>query len=1082
VLIAAFNVLLYRYTGQEDIIIGTSVANRNKREFQGVMGLFINTLPIRTRVDGTFREYLRHVQSVCMESLAHQEFPFEKLIGELNPQRNLNAHPLFQVMFVYQNVPAQYEVPGSRTELFKVDYQISKFDLNLWIDEKNEELLLTLYYYRDLFNATTIKRFLTHYQTILESIVSDPDCLIKHLAYFQSEEREFILSRFGVSENALPTDVCFHRRFEKQVEKCPDSIAVECLGEKLTYRQLNSKANLLAHHLLSKLKTGVECPVGLLMGRNPQMIMGLMGILKSGNAYLPLDAAYPVERIEMIVKDSKTEFVVTEERFRTTVESLSIKAIYLDSDWEDIARKSDENPDIEMLNDQLVYVMYTSGTTGTPKGVCVEHKNLVNYCDAIWNEMKLSADDRFATVSSLAADLGNTMIFPPLANGGCVVVIPDDLITDASGLSAYFERYPVDCLKIVPSHLHALLKSEQPLHILPAKLLIVGGEICSIDLIKTIRNIKPQCRILNHYGPTESTIGVLTYEVTELGERELKCGTLPIGFPLAGSRVYVLDKEQQPVPVGISGEIYIGGANVTRGYLNRPELNAERFVSNPFIAGDKLYRTGDKGKILEEGTIAFIGRIDRQIKIRGFRVELPEIENVLSKHSGVEQAVVLPPVEDDPRQQLVAYIQAKQNSRIDAEIIKQYLRNRLPSYMIPGAFVFPKTIPLTSNGKIDYRALSGYESRQPEKSHQSPRDQIELELTLIWQNLLGIDGVGIGENFFEIGGHSLLAVQLISQINEKFGQHLPLASLFEYGTIKQIAKVIREKKVVKQSSPLVSIQPKGSGTRMFFVHPAGGNVLCYYELAQSIGTGFPFYGLQAMSSSNGDDHSVSITNMARLYLDAVLEIPKDQPQVFGGWSMGALVAFEMACLYAQEYEQPPIVAVLDQIAPEANTNDLDKNDDLSRLLSFSKKVSQLIGKDLGVTHDLLAGQTPEEHSAVFLDKFKANNLVPENTSLKDFHGFLELMITHNRVTAEYSPNVYHGKIVVFRAEEVIALNSELYEAMGISKEREPDLGWQKYSSQPVEIIPVPGNHVSMITNPNVQVLAEKIARQISNAH
>ncbi len=492
VLIAAFKVLLSRYTGQEDIVVGTLAANRNRREFQNVMGLFMNTLPIRTHVSGdqTFREYLRSVQLVCQEALIHQELPFEKLIGELNPRRNLNTHPLFQVMFVHQNVPTLYVVPGMRLELFKVDYRTSKFDLNLWVEEINEELLLTLYYAEALFNPSTIKRMLSHYQTLLESVVADPATPIKHLPYFSRAERDFVLQRTHVSESLPSTRECFQRRFELQAERCPGSVAVECLDARLTYGQLNSQANQLARHL-QRLQVGPGSLVAVLMERHPRTVVGLMGVMKAGGAYVPLDPTHPAGRIETILKNSETGVLVTEERFRSTVASLPVKAIYLDSEWSDIAENSDDNLDIELPDNQLVYVMYTSGTTGRPKGVCVEHRNLVNYCDAIWREMKLSQAHSFTTVSSLAADLGNTMIFPPLANGARVVIVPQDLATDAVGLATYFKERPVDCLKIVPSHLRALLKSSQARHILPAKLLMVGGEACPSDLVETIQGLNP---------------------------------------------------------------------------------------------------------------------------------------------------------------------------------------------------------------------------------------------------------------------------------------------------------------------------------------------------------------------------------------------------------------------------------------------------------------------------------------------------------------------------------------------------------------------------------------------------------------
>lgn len=1078
VLIAAFNTLLFRYTGQEDFVVGTSVANRNMRQFQNVMGLFINTLPIRTFVDGdwSFRDYLSHVKTTCREAMLHQKLPFEKLIEELNPRRNLNAHPLFQVMFVHQNVPSLYVVSGMQLELFKVDYQTSKFDLTLWVEEINNEFLLTLYYSRDLFESSTIKKMLSHYQLLLQRVAANPNCAVKNISYFSPEELEFVLTRqnAAVAADVSSAPAVFHRRFEAQAKEHSDNTAIECPDEKLTYRELNEEANRLARHLQ---KNGIRpgSVVALLSRRNSQMLIAMLGIMKAGGAYLPLDETHPANRLEMIVSDSGAELLVTEECFRAATENLSVKTIYLDTDRKEFAPNDASDLELELADSSSVYVIYTSGTTGMPKGVCIEHRNLVNYCDAIWQEMKLSSNDKFSTLSSPSADLGNTAVFPPLLNGAGVVIIPRELSTDAGRLADYFAEHPADCLKIVPSHLHSLLQSKKAKSILPKKLLILGGETFSNDLLKTVRELNPDCRILNHYGPTESTIGVLTCEYKEDTKSQR------LGFPLAGNRIYVLDKYLRPVPVGISGELYIGGAQLARGYLNRRELTEERFIENPFIPGERLYRTGDKAKILEDGAVAFLGRNDRQIKIRGFRVEPAEIEYILSRHADIERAIILPPGENALQKYLTAYIKIKPGSKLDKQSLKEYLGERLPLHMMPGAFVFIETIPLTSNGKIDYQALSQYEAETLETRHKAPRDQVELELLQILQELLGNEDIGIEDDFFDVGGHSLLGVQLMSRIEENFGQRLPLASLFEHGTVANLAKLIRREESVEASSPLICIKSGMPDNNVFFVHPAGGNVLCYYELARNLGNDFTFYGLQATTAANDNNgSSPSIAAMARKYVDSVLTLEADSLPIFGGWSMGALVAFEMACLYAQERGRLPIIAVLDQLAPQADTND-SKNSEIdatSNLLTFAGKVSQLIGRDLGVSPTALAGKAFPQQVAVFLDKFKAAGLVPANTSVSDFQVFLELMLMHNNITRAYSPRVYPGKICVFRAEEAFVFDPVLSEAADVAVKRQPDLGWQQYSSQPVEIISVPGNHVSMITAPNVPLLAKKLAQQI----
>lgn len=1072
VLMAGLAALLYRYTAQETITIGTSTAHRNRREFQPVMGLFMNTLAIRSRVDGAgpFRALLRHVHTVCQDALAHQDLPFERLIGELNPQRALNAHPIFQVMFVHQNFPSLQEVSGMRMEVVKVDYRTSKLDLSLWAEEVDGDLLLTLYYASDLFEASAVRRLLAHYQALLESAVLRPDDRIDELVCFPEAgiPAAAVRSAPPREEGAPARPRAFHRRFEAAVERNPDRVAVEGGDEMLTYGRLNGEANRLARHLLAS-GARPKTPVALLLSRAPRMIVGIVGILKAGCAYLPL-AAQPLARLNLVLQDAGVRVLLTEERFRPLVAALAagIDAVYLDTDAVAFARGDERNLDAPEMGETLAYVIYTSGTTGAPKGVAVEHRNLVSYCDAVWPVLGLAAGDRCATVSSLAADLGNTMIFPPLANGAAVVVVPEDLTADGAGLSDYFARRPVDGLKIVPSHLGALLSSGTAGHLLPRRVLTLGGEASPWTLVDKVRAATPSCRIVNHYGPTETTIGVLTQEVPVCSDAGSE--SLPLGFPLAGSRVYVLDKLGQPLPAGIAGEVYIGGANVSRGYLNRPDLTAERFVPDPFGAGERLYRTGDRALSLDDGAILFLGRIDRQVKIRGFRVELPEIERVLAQHPDVQRAVVLPPSPGDPRQQLTAYVQRQASSAIDAEPLQRFLRSRLPAYMVPGAFAFPGSIPLTSNGKVDYQALSACEARAAERGHEAPRDALELRLAQLWGALLGADGIGIADNFFDVGGHSLLATQLMARINEELGTHLPLATLFEHGTIRQMADLLRANRVVGNGSPLVAIQPRGTHPPLFFVHPAGGNVLCYYHLARSLGAELPFYGLQASPSAG--EARASIAAMAQSYLEAVLTVSRPGVPgvpVLGGWSMGALVAFEIAQLYACLRGELPVVAVLDQRAPEAGSD--GEQDDLSRLVSFSRKVSELVGRDLGLDEAALAGRTEDEWTALFLERFKAYGLAPEGTDVTGFRFFLDLMLAHNRITADYVPGVYPGQVLVFRATDLMEL-----EGSGAPRaERPSHLGWQKYTSRPVRIVDVPGNHVTMMQPPNVQTLARRLS-------
>ncbi len=1078
-LMAAFHVLLFRYTGQPTITVGTQTANRDRREFQPVFGLFANTVVTRTHIDGDlpFREFLGQVQGVCQDAVRDQSYPFERLVGELNPRRSLNSHPVFQVMLVHQNVPSLYELPGMRLEVLKIDYGVAKFDLNLWTEEIGDDLALTLHYSKDVFGAPTIRRMLDHYRAMLASILADPTGPVGGLEYFPHESPD-PSSVTAASPTPLLT---VHQQFESQVDRTPDAAAAEGADSTLTYSELNARANQLARHL-AQAGALPGNPVALLLPRSPDLLVGVLAVWKLGSHFVALDPIHPPQRMAAVLKDAGAKILVSTSELSAAAPLLqeSVTTVNLDgdADADAIARQDPVNLEDAQASDgqsgRLAYVVYTSGSTGRPKGVEVDHSNLAQYCHGVWAVMGLSAGDRFATVTSAAADLGHTMLFPPLLNGGCVVLVPGDIATDAVALPNFFDLHPVDCLKIVPSHLRALMGPGQSSSLLPEKLLILGGEACPPELVGDIWKVSPELRILNHYGPSETTVGVLAYEVRK--DEPFATGTVPLGFPIGGARVHVLDGRRQPVPDGIRGEIYIGGPTVARGYLNRPDLTAKKFIPDPWAPGNRLYRSGDRGRKLQTGAIEFLGRGDRQIKLRGFRVELPEIENALLSHPDVDQAVVLPPKDNGPTAQLTAYVTRWAKSEISAESLVQYLKARLPAYMIPGSLVFPDAIPLTPNGKIDHRALAHFQIQTAETVGGGPRDIWELDLLHLWQGVLQTEKIGIDDGFFDLGGHSLLAVRLMASIHQKFGQHLPLSTLFEHGTVRRLADLLRTEGDGYAATPLVSIQPKGSTPPCFFVHPAGGNVLCYYELSRCLGAEIPFWGLQA-AIGDGDAPPSSIAEMAASYLDAMPKFSDGATPIFGGWSMGALAAFEMARLYFQRHGEAPMVAVLDQIAPDMDGGlTADSQDESEKLFAFAEKVSELVGQDIGLSQELLTGKTAMETAGLFLERFKAFELAPGTTQVSDFRGFLDLMLDHNRITGQYVGGLYPGHVVVFRAQGRMTGAST-----GSGRvTRQPDLGWQRHTAQPVRIVSVPGNHVSMMRAPHVQELADRLRAVVSN--
>ncbi|HEY9874103.1 MAG TPA: amino acid adenylation domain-containing protein, partial [Candidatus Obscuribacterales bacterium] len=609
--------------------------------------------------------------------------------------------------------------------------------------------------------------------------------------------RNQLLFDFNNTAADYPKDKCIHQLIEQQAALTPDSIAVVFENQHLTYRQLNERANQVAHYL-QKLGVTPEVVVGICLERSLEIVIAILGILKAGGAYLPLDPGMPAERITLMLQDAQAAVLLTQAQFVEALQATSLQEktrqlICLDTQWDEIAKESTESCSSIVTTENLAYVIYTSGSTGKPKGVAVEHEQILNYLYGILPRLDLAAASSFAMVSTFAADLGNTVIFPALCTGGCLHVIPQEMASDPEALAAYFEQHSIDCLKIVPSHLAALLTSPKAASILPRKRLVLGGEATHWDLLARIQEYAPDCVIINHYGPTESTVGVLTYQVNNNNLGYLS-ETVPIGRPIANTQIYILDSQLQPVPIGVTGELYIGGNSVARGYLNQPEITAEKFIVNPFLTSSqsRLYKTGDAARYLADGNIEFLGRIDNQVKIRGFRIELGEIEAVIRQHPDIEQVVVIAREDVSGDKRLVAYV-VPNVEEFSVTFLRQLLQQKLPDYMIPSALVQLKTLPLNFNGKVDRQALPAADIVALQGNFVAPRNPVEETLAAIWAEVLKIEKVGIYGNFFELGGHSLLATQVISRLRQAFQVDVPLHHLFESPTVAELAVVIASK-------------------------------------------------------------------------------------------------------------------------------------------------------------------------------------------------------------------------------------------------------------------------------------------------
>ena len=801
ILLACWQTLLWQLTGQENIVIGNKVNRRDYEELSSLLGLLATWIPITSKLrrDLSFRELIKNTNEAIEDALEWQDY----FVAETNDL-------VFPIGFEFEELSPSIIADNISFSMLQQYSCIERFKLKLSCHKYENYLKTSFDYDVNYFSADSIAILTEQFHTILQSCLENPDIPINHLEIISNNERQKLLVDFNQTLVDYSQEKCIYQLFAEQVERTPNNLAVVFENQTLTYQELNHRANQLAHYLQKK---GVqpETIVGLYLERNIAAIVGILGIMKAGGAYLPLDPALPATGLNLRLSDAQVDFILTEENLRENLTDITAEAICLDSDWEIISQEKNTNPTNEVSPENLVYVIYTSGSTGIPKGVLIENRQLLNYLYSIQEILNLDTTASFAIVSTLAADLGNTMIFPSLCGGACLHIISSELASDAKALAEYFHHHAIDCLKIVPSHLKALIAAESAENILPRKRLILGGEATNWDLIEQIEEAKlPECKIINHYGPTETTVGVLTYLI----ESSRKYQTIPLGCPIANTQIYLLNEQLQPVPIGIPGEIYIGGASVARGYLNRPDLTQEKFIQNPFITSDKLYKTGDLGRYLADGKIEFIGRIDNQVKIRGFRIELGEIEAVISQHPAVEQQVVTVREDIPNNKKLVAYIVPKQQPVPTNSDFRKFILEKLPEYMIPNTFVFLTTLPLTSNGKIDRKNLPAPDTSTQKlaANYVPPQTENEKILAEIWGGVLRVKQVGINDNFFELGGDSILSIQIIAKAKAAGLQLIP-KQLFEHQTIAKLAQVTgtvtaiqAEQGIVTGEVPLTPIQ------------------------------------------------------------------------------------------------------------------------------------------------------------------------------------------------------------------------------------------------------------------------------------
>jgi amino acid adenylation domain-containing protein len=1097
-LLAGFKTLLYRYTGQEDMIVGSPIAGRNRVELEGLIGFFISTLVMRTDLSGnpSFRELLNRVRKVTLGAYAHQDVPFEKLVEELQPERDLSRTPIFQVWFNMLNLADnELKLSGLKVEPYSIHSSRSKFDLTLYVREQQQGIQLILVYNADLFEPERMVEMLEQFNYLLEQIVEQPEARIADFSLV-TPKAQLILPN-PTQAICSKWEGALHTRFSQNAQRLPQKLAVVDAHTSWSYTELNACSNQLAHYLLAN---GIQQQevVAIYGHRSASLIWAMLGILKAGAAFVILDPAYPDARLIDYLQITQPKGLLQLEAAGTlpaaleeVVETLSCRCrLYLpqhpiNSAFEALRDYSTDDPIVEVDPDQLTYVEFTSGSTGKPKGIIGTHRPLSHFMEWHGRKFGFNESDRFSMLSGLSHDIILRDIFTPLWLGA-TLCIPEQKDMEMSGrLAAWMQQHQISVTHLTPA-MGQLLCDTPPAtpttkgEITSLRYLFFGGDALTMHDVVRIRKLAPNATCVNFYGATETpqAMGYFiipnpTDKVHE-GDPTIK-KRIPVGRGIEDVQLLVLNTKQQLSGVGELGEIHIRTPYLSQGYIGNDELTQERFLINPFTkaAGDRLYKTGDVGRYLPDGNIEFAGRMDYQVKIRGFRIEVAEIEAALAQHPAVRETVVIAREDRPGDKRLVAYVVPHQEQLPKISELRQFLQGQLPQYMVPSAFVMLEALPLTPNKKIDRRALPAPDqvNQEPEEAFAASQDEIELLLTKIWEKVLGIQSISVRDNFFELGGHSLLAVRLLSEIEKVFGKNLPLATFFEAQTVEQLANFLRQEEWSAPWRSLVMIQPGSTKPPLFCVHAIWGNVLFYRKFVRYLEPDQPFYALQAQGLDGKHAPCVSVTEMAAHYIQEIRTVQPEGPYSLGGYSFGGLVAFEMTRQLHAQGQKVALLAIFDTVAPSYGepTSDLGYAEPdnflgrsffhLSKLLSLSVKDQLTYVRERLVWH-VTAGK---------LKIFYRTYLRYIKRSLQDLR-LIDIASANHQARHSYLPQVYPGRLTLLKASERSAGSDD-----------DPYLGWDKLVVGGVEIQEVPGSHTDIMQEPQVQLLAEKLTACLDKA-
>ncbi len=1049
-LLTAFSTLLYKYSGQDDILIGTPVANRNQKEIERIIGFFANTLVIRTdlRNDPSFAEALQRTKSRALKSFQHSEVPFEKLVEEIQPDRELSYTPLFQVMFVLQNNRLTTSGSSELTiEPIETENKTAQFDLTLNMEESAGGFNGWLEFNTDLFFGETISRMISHFKNLIEKVTENPGLKLKQIEILSEDEKEKILSLSKGNRVPLKTESVIHD-FTAIVKSFGEKSAIEYEGETVSYNLLDAVTNNIAYRLR---EMGIEKEniIAVECKNKLNTVKYMLAVMKAGGVYLPIDSTYPEERKKYILQDSGTKLLLTDDTETVAYGNEMLKVVDLITDNEKVTPEHYNDYTPEIRGEDLAYMIYTSGSTGKPKGVLLKHIGLKNLTTSQIKDFSVTSQSRVLQLASFGFDASLSEIFMALLSGA-TLVIPDDTVKkDTRLLIATIKDKKITTATIPPSLLSVLPYEK----IDDFKTIISAGESLPKEVAK--RWMKDY-DLINAYGPTECSIGVTSYKVENIKD---EWNSVPIGSPIDNMDVYVLDDYGNPVPVGVVGEICVGGIGLARGYYNKPELTAEKFVPNNFADG-RIYRTGDLGKFTKDGVIEFVGRKDSQVKLRGYRIEIGEVEENIKTIQGVKDCAVVVQEQNANEKKLVAFVVSDEDD-IERKVRKQLKRN-LPDYMIPNLIIKLDELPLTPNAKVDRKYLEKFAVKNiaSKAEYVEPKDELEKRLVKVWEEILNLKKIGVEDDFFEIGGHSILAINLLEKISKEFDVEIPMVKFFMNPTIRNIANQIRIVRSGKTIDPNVLVRFHDDKHRkpLYFIHPSGGSVHWYTMLANELKDSIPFYGIQAKGVDGKEEPHTTIEEMAAYYITAIKENQPEGPYVIGSWSMGVVIAYEVARQLTERGEEVERLIILDQ-GPYLP---LAKAEDDAEFLA-----GMFMGR-IKFSIDKLRKMSYDDQLKYVLKKAKKERQFPKHIRFKQFKNYVKILKIQQDAWRNYEPLPSDLKITLIKSTE-----------RDDRKNESPDLGWGELARNGVEIYQTPGNHNTILHQPKVQKLA-KLLTQLLN--